>query len=326
VSEQHARRRWSTNAEEVQATAGAWIARRDHSDWSTKDQRDLDAWLASSPAHMVAFLRLSDIWQRANRLRALGQPARGGMAFLHPRRVRAFVTKFSMAFAIMALAVAGALIYSVIMPREMTYTTPIGGHRLIVLADGSRIELNTDTVLRIRDSGTRQIASLDRGEAYFQITHNPARNFVVLAGEHRVIDLGTKFLVRSEPNRLEVALIEGRVRFDGRAARSILLKSGDVVVVSGKSIATTRKQSQALASELGWRRGVLVFRHTTLADAAAEFNRYNREKLVVVDNATARLTMDGTFPANNTQAFIRLAQEVFGLRVVNGENEIVISR
>ena len=71
---------------------------------------------------------------------------------------------------------------------------------------------------------------------------------------------------------------------------------------------------------------MLVFKHTTLADAAAEFNRYNREKLVIADPAAAKLTIDGTFPTNDVGAFTDAAQTIFGLQVKNHGDEIVISR
>jgi transmembrane sensor len=325
---QGTQRRWSTNADEVQILAGAWIAKRDHSDWSAKDQNDLDAWLAESPAHMIAFLRLSDIWQRANRLRALGHQTGGGSALLRQQGFKTFVARFAAALAIVVLAVVGFARYLTVS-QETTYMTPIGGHKIIALGDGSHIELNTDTVLDVRNSDRKQTVRLDKGEAYFQIKHNPTRNFVVLAGDHRIIDLGTKFLVRSEPNRLEVALVEGQVRFDarGRGVQSpILLTSGDVLVVSRNLITTSKKRSQALAGELGWRRGMLVFDNISLSQAVAEFNRYSSEKLVVADRAAAEVPVSATFPTNGVGDFVQLAQAVLGLRVEHRNGEIIISR
>jgi transmembrane sensor len=83
---------------------------------------------------------------------------------------------------------------------------------------------------------------------------------------------------------------------------------------------------QAFAGKLGWRHGVLVFDHTNLADAATEFNRYNRVKLVVADADTARRTIMGTFRATNIEDFTNLARDVLGLHVQDRPGEIVISR
>jgi transmembrane sensor len=77
---------------------------------------------------------------------------------------------------------------------------------------------------------------------------------------------------------------------------------------------------------LGWRRGMLVFDHTTLADMAGEYNRYNREKIVIADATTARLTISGTLPTNDIDAFTRVARKFFNLRVEKLGNEVVVSR
>ena len=92
------------------------------------------------------------------------------------------------------------------------YATDIGGRKILSLSDGSKIELNTDTSLRIaKGSGGRRVW-LDKGEAYFEINHNAAWPFIVTAGTHRVTDLGTKFTMHETGNWLEVALLEGSAR------------------------------------------------------------------------------------------------------------------
>ena len=88
-----------------------------------------------------------------------------------------------------------------------------------------------------------------------------------------------------------------------------------------KSVSVRKRPVDLVSTELRWRTGVIVFRYTTLADAAEEFNRYNRNKLVIADPAAARLTIAGTFRTNDVDAFVRLAQHVFGLHVVVHEDE-----
>src|SRR6185437_1306026 len=106
-------------------------------------------------------------------------------------------------------AVLGVVAYSQMDTpvRERSYTTAIGSRELIRLADGSEIELNTDSVLRTRITREERRVWLDKGEAYFNIRHDAARPFVVMAGTHRVTDLGTKFFVRHDTDRLEVAVM-----------------------------------------------------------------------------------------------------------------------
>ncbi len=81
-----------------------------------------------------------------------------------------------------------------------------------------------------------------------------------------------------------------------------------------------------MTTELSWRRGVLILNRTTLAAAAVEFNRYNPGKLIVADPATARLTMSGAFPTNDTEAFSDAVKDIFKLHVARRGADTVISR
>lgn len=310
-------------AMDVEECASLWLQRRYFWNWSEADQAELDAWLAASLAHRVAYIRLETAWKRTKRLAALKAPANAQRTTAH----RSLSIKAAGVAVIVLFVACGALFLSA--SREQTYATAIGGHRTIALDDGSQIELSTDTVLRVAMKADRRIAWLDKGEAYFQIRHDAAHPFVVMIGDRRVTDLGTKFFIRRDTERLEVALVEGRVRFDaagGNGQPPAMLKPGDEVVATANTIFVTRQSQKKLTSELGWRHGVLMFDNTTLADAAAEFNRYNRLKLLIADPMVARLTIDGTFPTGDVQAFTAVAQHILGLHTAHYGDEVVISR
>jgi transmembrane sensor len=81
-----------------------------------------------------------------------------------------------------------------------------------------------------------------------------------------------------------------------------------------------------MAEGLGWRHGLLIFKYTTLADAAAEFNRYNDRKLVIADPAVGRMKIVGTFATNNVAAFADVAEDILHLKVTHSEDQIVIAR
>jgi transmembrane sensor len=310
-------------AMDAEALAADWLQRRHFWNWNSEDQVALDAWLAQSLAHRLAYWRLEAAWGRTERLAALRSAAPESAAPTSRKRARSFVVGIAVAVvAIAAIGLAGTAY--LVSPRQAIYQTPVGGHQIVALADGSRIELNTDTVLR---TGVRE-ATLVKGEAYFQIKHDAAHPFVVTAGAHRIVDLGTKFLVRRDAGRLEVALTEGSARIESAqgAQPPKLLAPGDVVVATATSLSMTRKASSDLTNALSWRHGLLVFKYTALGEAAGEFNRYNREKLVIADAAAARRTIYGTFEAGNVELFARVARDVLGLHVENRGGAIVISR
>jgi transmembrane sensor len=316
----------AASAENIEASAAAWlIKRREHENWGEPDQAELDAWLAESWAHATAFWRLGAAWNSADRLGVLHRPD-VEQATGFARTLRPFLLRGAMGLvAAILLGMAGFAYLS--KAHEKTYATMLGEHRTIRLADGSAIELNTDTVLHVSVNTRSRIVTLDHGEAFFQIKHDAARPFVVLAAEHRVVDVGTKFLLRRDADRVEVSLIEGRARFEtAHQPQTPLLTPGDVAVATADNVSITRKSASDMANALGWRRNLLVFHHTTLADAASEYNRYNRAKIIIADRSTAQLMMNGTLPTDDVEAFVRLAQRFFDLRVDRRGEEIVISR
>ncbi len=314
-----------SEAKEVRGQAAEWISRRDGDGWNEAAQAELDAWLAQSEAHVVAFLRAEAAWSRADKLVALKPQASRRFAEMAkdvlPTALRAVA-----AAAVIAVVGVAANTY-LTTSNEKTYTTPVGGRETITLVDGSQIALNTDTTLRMDLSGRERKVWLDKGEAYFHVTHNAQRPFRVFAGNRTVTDLGTRFSVRRDSERFEVAVMEGKVAFDPgkEQEKPIALLPGDVVVATATKVSLTKKPSRALAESLGWQRGLLIFDNTTLADAAAEFNRSNGEKLIVAKSA-AHLPVVGTFRSNDVEAFARVTKEVFGLRFERRGTQIVIAR
>jgi transmembrane sensor len=313
----------SSNA--VEARAVHYLQRRQFWNWTREEQAELDKWLAESSVHLVTYLRLEAAWKRTERLVALQAPERRA-AETPPRR--RFWSSFANVAAIMGivtgLSAAGWRYFE--SPQDIVYTTAVGAHRIVALGDHSAVELNTDTILRLHG----RTAKLEKGEAYFQIRHDGAHPFVVWAAGHRITDLGTKFVVRNEGSRLEVTLVEGRARVEsagfGKPARSANLEPGDIAIVTADAINVAKKPMQDVSDRLGWRRGLLTFRHAALADAAAEFNRYNAAKLIIADAQVGRKKIVGTFQARNVDLFAQVIRELLGLRVSKTGGDIVISR
>jgi transmembrane sensor len=313
------------SAAEIQMSASRWvIERRDAENWTDENQEKLDAWLNESSAHAIAYWRASHAWGRTYRIAALKRPAAENP--LPKREAKRSTTIFKIAMALYAFAVAGWTATMLFAgPKFTNYATPVGGHRVLVLSNGSKIELNTDSVLRLSDGA----AVLEKGEAYFEIKHDAAHPFVVSAGGRKIVDVGTKFLVRNGADHLEVALFEGRVLLgapDGSKTAPSKLAAGDVAIATANSISIVKRPLRALANEVSWRQGVLIFHRTSLADAAAEFNRYNSRKLIVADADAARLKIDGKFRTNDVASFTEVAEDVLRLRIERQGNQTVMSR
>jgi transmembrane sensor len=311
------------DANGIEHKAADWLQRRQFWNWSPEDQVLLDAWLAESSAHRVAYLRLKSGYAQTERLVALrNTKPEGG--------VRSRMRWFQAIAALIAVSAIGAGSAFYFQKTEsVTYATPVGGRQTLTLADGTRIELNTDTVLKLNKERRIRSVTLVKGEAYFQGRHDASRPFVVETAGHTVTDLGTKFTVRAEPDRIEVRLVEGKARLDAidtaKPQPPMLLKPGDVAVATATAMTVKRESLTRLSDDLGWRRGLIVFHDTTLADAAERLNRYNTNKLVVARDA-ARLRINGTFRADDAQTFAQMARDVFGLRITATADNTRLSR
>lgn len=313
--------------DELSRVAASWIERRDFGKWEDEDRAEFDAWLCASPANRIAFLRIEAAWKRSELLGALRpfqveQPARASSG------MRGVILKLAASIALAAGIGAGSAYY--LTPTPKFYSTGIGGREMLRLSDGTLIDLNTDTRIRLSGARGERTVWLEKGEAYFQVKHDPAHPFVVMIGNRRVTDIGTEFLIRNDPHRVEVALVEGRARFDGNKdgarAKSIDLTPGDVVVATPRALTMTVKSQQELADELGWRRGVLIFHQTTLADAAKEFNRYNNQKIVLADAEVAARTIGGAFTVTDVHRFAAVVREALKLNIQDRSGNIVISQ
>ena len=316
------------SAADIEAHASLWLEQRDFGEWDSASQEALNAWLEESWENRVAYWRLDAAWNRTERLAALRLHADDAQAEPKRRRpVLPMLMGLAAVFAIVAMLGAGAA-HFLRAPGEKVYATAVGGRETIKFADGTKIELNTNTVIRTRMTTAERTVWLDRGEAYFEVKHDPSHPFRVITGKNAVTDLGTKFSIRREHDHLEVALLSGRVRFGAAsgASQSVLLAPGDTVTATSDSISVTKKAIEALSNALSWREGVLSFDNATLLEVAAEFNRYNAEKIVISGPAVESIRISGTFRTGNSEVFIATVQRVFQLHVKRDGENIVISR
>ena len=318
-----------SRAERIEELASLWVLKREEPSWSDSDQAVLDEWLAESDAHKVAFWRLECGWREADRIASLGVPLRpASRPFAHsswqPAALAASLLIAFAAFLVMwqSLPVSGS--------RETAsgrFETPIGGHEVVTLTDGSRVELNTGTVIRAAVTDRSRAVWLDRGEAFFSITKRLGEKFVIYAGPRTITVLGTKFSVRRANDETVVAVLEGRVRLQTASLgpqRDALITGGEVAVARDQGTLVA-KSATAVQQQLAWRTGMLELDGMSLATAAEQFNRYNRKQLVIGDSEAARTVIAGSFVARNVDAFARLLEDAYGLQAVDSAGKILVS-
>jgi transmembrane sensor len=326
-----------TRSSSIEARAADWIAREDAGNWSLADGEALHRWLEADIAHRVAYLRLRAAWERADRLCVLRAPSD---TLAHTRLARRKGRVAALVACLACVAIAALLALRLFSGGSVQIlSTPVGGEERVVLSDGSNVTLNTDTSVRAEVTRTRRLVILEKGEAFFVVRHDPSVPFVVIAGDRRITDLGTRFSVRLARGVVKVVVEEGSVRIDAiarpapltpkvRLASAVALATvvdrGAVALASNGSILVVHQGEVQVERDLTWRDGILSFNQTTLTEAADEFNRYNVKKLVV-DKTAASIRIDGAFNSDNVVSFAHLLKDGFGLKVKDTGNEIKIS-
>lgn len=313
----------------IEDKAAEWVAEsHDPECWTVERQDELNAWLGQSLSHRVAYLRMEATWRRTNRLIALRAPMQAPSSpnnnsrGIHLARVVGSLCLVALTAVLIANYPRG--------PHGQLIETPKGGQERLALADGSQIELNTDSAIRLNIGSTHRWVELVRGEAFFSVKHDASRPFVVTAAGHTITDLGTKFLVGTASDSLRVSLVEGQARLEtapnDTQQRAVVLSSGDVAIATAEMTKVLKKSSRELTESLAWQHGLIVFHSTPLADAVAEFNRYGGTQLIVTDRAAAKLTINGTFRFTSAENFAASTREIFNIKVTHKNGTIILSR
>ena len=189
----------------ARAEAAAWIVRLHGPHRSPELEAAFRDWLAAHPENGKQFERVTEVWDAGSSVPVPGAPRLARWKEPLVRR------QWTLAAGVL-LVICGLVGWGVWRAwADPTYTTGIGEQRIVRLDDGTRLSLNSGTRVRIAYDDSERRVELERGEAYFEVAHNPARPFIVTAGNHQVTALGTVFVVRYEAAQTAVTLLEGKV-------------------------------------------------------------------------------------------------------------------
>jgi transmembrane sensor len=308
----------------IEQQASRWLAARDAGGSDAARDAEFERWLEADIRHRVAYLRLEACWRRGDRLRGL-RPLEGGVNADLLRPPRRHWT-LAIAASVLALVAAGAFLAHSQFAWQR-FETRVGGFSRIVLDDGSVVDLNTDSDVRVRiRSGAREVRLL-RGEGRFQVAHDPGRPFTVSAADADVRAVGTAFTVRlHESKRVDVTVSEGIVAIEAARLHAPPVHAGEAAVVLPDRVSVRRLEQQQIDRHLSWISGRLQFGGDSLGEAVAEFNRYNRRQLKLADAGLARLRVGGTFNATDPESFAAALNSAFNLRVDAGNPDSIVLR
>jgi transmembrane sensor len=312
---------------------------------SAGEKREFVDWAVRAPEHVEGSLRIART-HKAVRRAELRWPADSAEALIREARAetkevvislppgavhRPAVKRKSWIPIVVGLAASIVAVvcfgwYALVRPEE--FQTKVGEQRSVLLADGSRITLNTGSKIQVRMRTDRRMVDLIRGEALFEISHDARRPFDVRAANVTIQVLGTQFDVDRRATRTEVTVVEGRVSMvaQGSGARPIDVLSGADRVVVDATGSSKLEHGVNLREATAWTDRQLVFNRRPLAEVAEEFNRYNSVQIEIRSAALGRRDVTGTFRSDDPASFAAVLSSIVGVHVArDGAGDYVIT-
>lgn len=267
-----------------------WLARRHDPDSTGFDAQAFQAWLGESAANRRAFSRMERLWQAGgDALAPRDTDAVADPISIEPHLAarqmsrRAFGRR-ALAAGIAALAVTGAGTLA-LAPEKADFRTVPGETAPITLPDGSRVELSTDTALRLAFDETERRVELLAGEAFFTVAKDPGRPFRVTANRTEAEALGTAFSVALQDDGARVAVTEHSVAVTVGGDRRIVAAGERIVALHGRLRPVEGTDAER---ELAWRDGKLVFMDQPLGEVVASLDRWRRGRTLILNSDLER--------------------------------------
>jgi transmembrane sensor len=310
----------------VRTEAAVWLARLRSEVRTQADEIGFQDWLAADHRHRQAFDAATAVFEAAGAVSYSGQE----QAPAKDRRVRTRRTVLvgGGVLALTGLGGVGILHWALAPVVE----TQIGEQRSFALPDGSKVILDTHSLVKVAFTDDHRRIDLVSGRAHFDVAKDPTRPFIVRSGGREVIAIGTAFDVSHENGSTSVVLVEGRVlvRLTAPGAKmpagpsdGQLMAPGDRLIFTAASV-TAHKDRPDLMREIAWQSGRIIFEDDTLQSAATELNRYTRQQLVIADQQAAAMRISGVFRTGDPVTFARSVALLLPVTVAADGNQIVL--
>ncbi len=308
----------SRQDDQAEDQAALWAARLDGSHLSSSDRAELDAWLGEDPGRRVL---LEHYQQLSADLGELLPPlvATGAVAMPAPAPARRRWNAWALVSAGLLATAAVAVGVVLIRPgqRADVLAASLGQRREFTLADGSRVELNANTSLVVENGRAERRVRLANGEAYFIVSKDKGRPFIVETPAGSVRVTGTIFNVRTETaTELDVTVVEGsvQVRPGGEQPSGQRdLKPGDSLSTGAQGVTVRRLSAEELGDTLAWRRGEIAFNGMPLSEALARVSRlYGRR--FTASPAAANIAIGGRLTVNDLDGFFGGLEQSINVR------------
>ena len=318
----------------IRAQAAVWVTDLHGPERSAELEAGLRRWLAADPRHEKAFELATEAWQSSGSLPAyLDQPRPTiPLTASFPKRTPS-AAPYTLAGAVALGLVLAAGFY---LLKDPTLSTGYAEHKTVALAEGTEVTLNANSRVIVDYTDKLRKVTLTRGEALFNVTKHQSRPFVVVIGSRKVIALGTSFDVRREDKgqpSFTVTLIEGRIAVEPLASPNIIPIEpiGAITLLApGQRLHFAANAPDALDSPpidkvTAWQHGQLIFEDTSIREAANEFNRYGKRRLIIDASVSDKFRVGGVFRIGDPESFAHAMADAYALRVIESTDEIKLT-
>jgi transmembrane sensor len=293
----------------VEDQAALWAARLDESTLDGVARSELSAWLGQDPSRRALLAHYCQISEDLEELLPeLVASARVEMPAAVPAP-RGWAARWIATGALAAVALAAAVIWVGRAGHPETIATTLAQRRSFTLADGTRVELNANTSIVIENGRAERRVRLAEGEAFFEVSKDKARPFIVETPGGSVRVTGTRFDVRTDAaSELDVTVVEGSVQVrpsetaSYQAADPQNLVPGDQLSAGSAGVSLRPLSAGALADALAWREGMIVFDAVPLSEALARIARYHGKNITATPGA-AVLIIGGRMSLDHLDGF-----------------------
>ncbi|XPF94503.1 FecR family protein [Colwellia sp. RE-S-Sl-9] len=313
--------------------ASIWLVRLDNGNLSDQSRKELKIWLAADKRHPIALKAMANIWDDIDEVlinidNDNESSSKNTYLWSVLKPIFApYVLAASMSF--LAVFIWLAIPNNV---QKNSYATLVGQQMNATFDDGSIIHLNTNSRIETEFSDDKRIIKLIKGEALFEVAHDPNRPFIVYAGDRLVQAIGTKFVIHLEPENIQVTVTDGKVKMSKVALNTKLTdieelnnttinkddvyiaKGEKVIVASDQSPKLTRINPENIKRELSWIDGKLVFDNKEFADVIKEINRYVNIEIVLKDPSLHNIRISGRFDLEDSEALIEAIELSFNMK------------
>lgn len=285
---------------------------------SADDRRAFSAWIASDPAHRVAYERAQTLWQRFDavkpeydRFRQSGHKSDGRVG----RRGVVLGGLTALVFLPGAYLLSRPGLFA-------TYQTGVGERRSFTLADGSTVELGSYSALSLDFSGNGRNLVLHEGQGFFQVASDPSRPFVVSANGGTITALGTAFDVKLIDRAVTVSVVEHAVSVAFGQSDSVRLDEGWQITYGGDEAALPQRADPQTVE--AWRNDRIIFEDVPLSRVLSELERYRRGRIFLTDTEIGNMPVTAIFDTRDAEAALATIAETLPVRVLNGSGWVTV--